>query len=148
MELVRQLLWKTPVVAEVTDLSCHELMYVLNKGSYSLISAGASHEQLREDLDRAGYRITPALGNYAGNTEAMFLVHNPDDRDMIALSSKYLQHSVVIAEGGTQRMIFTNGPQKGRTKAGRGWSIATGQEGQFTQINTSDGEVVKFTLQF
>jgi hypothetical protein len=148
MDLARHLLWKTQIIGEIADLSCSELMYTLNKGRYALISAGNSHEGLRKDLERAGYRITPAVGNYAGNTESMFMVHDPDERDMIALSARYLQHSVVLGEKGTQRMIFTNGPQKGHTKAGRGWKIAAGREGQFTEINTSDGETVQFTLQF
>lgn len=148
MDLVRQLLWKTQTVGEVTDLSCSELMYLLNKGRYGLISAGSNHEQLRADLEGAGYRLTPAFGNYGGKAEGMFLVHDPDERDMVALSAKYLQHSVVIGEHGTQRMVFTNGPHKGRTKAGRGWSIATGREGQFTEVNTTDGETVRFRLDF
>ena len=88
------------------------------------------------------------VGNYAGNAEKMYMVHDPDERDMVTLSAKYLQHSVVIAEGGSQRLVFTNGPHKGRTKAGRGWKIATSREGQFTEVNTTDGEIVRFTLQF
>ena len=148
MDLARHLLWKTQTVGEVTDLSCSELMYLLNKGRYALISAGNSHEQLKADLEGAGYRVTPAFGNYAGNAEKMYMVHDPDERDMVTLSAKYLQHSVVIAEGGSQRLVFTNGPHKGRTKAGRGWKIATSREGQFTEVNTTDGEIVRFTLQF
>lgn len=148
MGIVQQLLWKTPTLGEFTDISCAELVHLLNKGRYALISGGNSHEALKNEIEEAGYRVTPATGNYGGRTEPMFLVHDPDVRDMVALGSKYLQHSVVIAEAGRQKMIFTNGPHKGRIRAGRGWKIATGLEGQFTEISTTDGEKVRFSLQF
>jgi hypothetical protein len=146
MDLAYQLLWKTQAIGEANDLSCHELMHTLNHGKFALI--GANAEQLRALLDGAGYRITPALSSYAGSEELMFMVHNPNEKDMLALAEKYKQQSVVMADKGRTKLIVTNGPHKGRTRAGRGWSIVTGQDGNFTQIETSDGETVRFRLDF
>jgi hypothetical protein len=148
MDIAYQLLWRTQAVGEVTDLSCHELMHTLNRGRYALISAGLNHDRLRDVLEGAGYRVTPAIGNYAGSAEPMFMVHDPNERDMLALAAKYKQQSVVMAEGGIQRLIIVSGPNKGRTRASRGWSLATGREGNYTQIETTDGETVRFRLDF
>jgi hypothetical protein len=148
MDLAYQLLWKTQTVGEVTDVSCHELMHLLNHGRYCMIAGGASNTQLRSELDGAGYRITPAAGHHAGTSEPMFMVHDPNENDMIALAVKYQQNSVVLGEGGSQRLIFTGGTHKGQSRAGRGWSIVTSGEGSFTQIDTVDGETVRFRLEF
>lgn len=121
---------------------------MLNKGNYALISGGNNHETLRAELEKVGYRVTPATGNYGGKTENMFLIHDPDPRDMVALSSKYLQHSVILGGKGSQKMVFTNGPHKGRSKFGKGWKIVTSSEGQFTEVNTTDEGIVRFSLQF
>jgi hypothetical protein len=147
MDIAYQLLWKTQVVA-TTDLSCHELMHVLNQGSYALVSAGANHEQLRLALEGAGYRITSAVGNYGGSQEPLFMVHEPNERDMVALATKYNQQSVVFSSNGVSRLLITTGPNKGHSKAARGWKLVTSREGNFTQIETSDGETVRFSLEF
>lgn len=148
MDLAYQLLWKTQAIGEANDLSCHELMHTLNHGNFALIAGGANHEQLRAQLDGAGYRITPAVGSYGGSEEQMFMVHDANEKDMVALAERYKQQSVVMADKGRTKLIVTTGPHKGRTRAGRGWSIATGQDGNFTQIETSDGETVRFRLDF
>lgn len=148
MDLAYQLLWKTQAVGEATDLSCHELMHTLNHGKFALISGGANNAQLRAHLEGAGYRVTPAIGSYGGSEEAMCMVHNPNEKDMLALAENYKQQSVVMAEKGRTRLIVTTGPHKGRSKAGRGWSIAAGQDGNYTQVDTTDGETVRFRLEF
>ena len=148
MDLAYQLLWKTQAIGEATDLSCHELMHTLNHGKFALIAGGANNEQLRTQLEGAGYRITQAVGSYGGSEELLFMVHDPNEKDMVTLAERYKQQSVVIANKGATRRIVTAGPYKGRTRAGRGWSIAASREGNFTQIETSDGETVRFRLDF
>jgi hypothetical protein len=123
-------------------------MHALNHGRFALLSGGANNEQLRAALDGAGYRITPAIGSYGGSEESMFMVHDPNEKDMVALAEKYKQQSVVIADKGVFRLIVTKGPNKGRTRAGRGWKLAARQDDNFTQIETSDGETVRFQLDF
>jgi hypothetical protein len=124
MDLAYQLLWKTQTVGEVSDVSCHELMHLLNHGRYCLISGGASNMQLRSDLDGAGYRTTPAAGHHAGASEPMFMVHDPNEKDMIALAVKYQQNSVVLGEGGSQRLIFTGGTHRDKPKLGAGGPLS------------------------
>ena len=145
MGIAHELSWETQVTSGLTGLSCSELIAMLNGGRYALIAGG---RRLAAELDRAGYTYTPAEGSYAGSLEPMFMVHDPDERDMVALATKYQQDSVVIGEGGEQKMVFTHGPHKGRMKAGRGWQLATGREGSFTTITTTDGLPVRFTLSF
>jgi len=148
MDLAYQLLWKTQSMGDTTDLSQHELMHALDNGRFSLISAGANHEQLRSMLESAKYHITPAVSNYAGSSESMFMVHDPNERDMISLAEKYKQQSVVMAEHGLSKRIFTSGPNKGRTRAGRGWSAVASHEGNYIKVETTDGEHVRFRLEF
>jgi len=148
MDIAYQLLWKTQAMGETTDLSKHELMHALDHGRFSLISAGANHEQLRSLLETARYRITPAVSNYAGSSENMFMVHDPNERDMISLAERYKQQSVTISERGLSKLIFTNGPNKGKTRAGRGWSAVASHENNYTKVETTDGEHVLFRLEF
>jgi hypothetical protein len=147
MDLAYQLLWKTQALGEATDLSCHELMHVLNHGNFALLSGGARNEQLRTHLETAGYRITPAVGNYAGAEEYMYMVHDPNEKDMTALAEKYHQQSIVLSNKGATRLVVTHGPHKGRTRVGHGWHIAASQDANYTQIETSDGETVRFRLE-
>lgn len=148
MHSAHALSWKIEVFGEVTGLSCRDLIALLNAGRYALIAGGAGHQQLATQLSAAGYDFAPAVGVFAGRSDHIFIVQNPDERDMIALARKYRQDSLVIGEGGQQRMIFTEGPHAGEQKAGKGWRLATGREGQFTQLETTDGQTVRFALEF
>jgi hypothetical protein len=148
MDIAYQLLWKTPSMGETTDLSLHELTHSLDHGRFSLIAAGANHEQLRSKLEAANYRITPAVSNYAGSTDSLFMVHDPNERDMVSLAERYKQQSVTIAEFGLSRLICTAGPNKGSVKAGRGWSPVASHEGNCIKVETTDGETVRFRLDF
>jgi hypothetical protein len=148
MDIAYQLLWKTPSMGETTDLSLHELTHSLDHGRFSLIAAGANHEQLRSKLEAANYRITPAISNYAGSSDSLFMVHDPNERDMISLAEKYKQQSVTIAEHGLSRLIYTGGPHRGSVRAGRGWSTVASHEGNYIKVETTDSAAVLFRMDF
>lgn len=148
MDLAYQLLWKTQATSEANDMSCHELIHTLNHGNFALIGGGPRIQQLRRDLDGAGYRVTPAMGSYGGSQEAVFMVHDPNEKDILALGERYKQQSVIIANKGRTILVVTTGPSKGHIRAGRGWSVAAAQDVNFTQVETSDGETVRFRLEF
>jgi len=148
MDLAKQLLWKTYTVGEVTDISQHELIYTISKGNYALISGGNNNEALRTELEELNYRITPATGNYGGRLEKMFLVHDPEDEEIIGLGVKYLQNSIILGKAGKHRMLFTNGPKKGKSKIGKGWEEPRDSGQHFTEVQTTDGKKFRFSLNF
>lgn len=131
-----------------SQIACAELINLLNNGSYALLASNLHTKELASDLEKEGYKYTPAEGSYAGYVEPMFMIQNPVPADIIALAKKYGQTSFVLSSAGEQQMIFTNGPHKGKIRKGRGWYLATGREGSFTTINTSDGFSVRFALSF
>jgi len=147
MDLAYKLLWKTQVLGEISDLSCRELVHTLNHGRFALIAAGLNTGNLIGVLESAGYRSTPAKGKYGGTYEPMFMVHDPRERDMLILAERYKQHAVVLADNGVYRLVTTFGPNKGQVRYGSGWSIVAGMEGNFTQVETSDGETIRFRLE-
>lgn len=57
-------------------------------------------DALLEDLDRAGYKYTPAVGKY-GNVENSFVVTGIKPDEALALGKKYGQQAVLLPQGNT-----------------------------------------------
>jgi hypothetical protein len=148
-------------------LTASDLTAALTKGRYAILSAGKnpnnaedmqlSDEQidqrsgaLQQDLVQAGYMFTPAEGRYGGESEGSFLVmaHETETQDVVALGKKYNQDSVIVADKGQQQMIFTTGENAGQAIVGEGFEALPEDSPEYTEIQTEDGQMVKFSLNF
>ena len=150
------------------ELSKDELSYVLSTGSYALVSGGRNsnikeeadldeqdekfvqrHEELKSELVNSGYAHTEITGHYGGEEKSfLVMVHDQDESEMKELGKKYNQDSVIVANQGKQKMFFTTGENEGSYFSGSGWEQTQDAETDYTLFKTSDGTLIKFSLNF
>ena len=107
------------------------------------------YKNLEKDLKNAGYTYTKVNGQY-GEHEDHFLVmtHDADRNEMLELGKKYNQNSIIYAENGKQEMHFTVGKNTGMVHLGEGVEDKPRASDFYTEVETSDGQKVKFALNF
>jgi hypothetical protein len=82
------------------------------------------NEALEAEIKARGHHYEPVEGRYDDPTkpERGFLIHGISPEELVDLGHRYGQDSVVYTDGeGRNKMIYSNGPNKGRFVAGRGW---------------------------
>jgi hypothetical protein len=148
-------------------LSASALAKQLDDGSYALISAGRNtddpadaalpqdavdgrHRAMGEELRADGYRYVELEGHYGGATEASYMVFSKiaERPKFLEMGARYNQGSVILAAGGTQELIFTNGKNKGRFHRGTGWQRLADATSDYSVAPTSDGGRLLFRLDF
>ncbi len=108
----------------------------------------ATNKDLANELTQRGFKFEPAPGRYEGRDENSFIIHGPSVEDMEDLGRRYGQKSVIHSQGGTHKMIYTNGPRAGMYNPGRGVNVFDQQpEDFFTTINHG-GQPVHFNYNF
>jgi hypothetical protein len=165
-----------------------KLQETLTKGHYSLISAGKNgddpkeagmspddeffhkrHEELRGELEKAGFSYTEVVGHYGGKedtflvfhddteltpkTQKSIMVHHADAKEskkrrsfLEDLGKKYNQNSVLHAGEGRNDMVFTTGSKAGKTCGGNGWKEAPDATDYYTDIELKSKKHTKFQL--
>jgi ppGpp synthetase/RelA/SpoT-type nucleotidyltranferase len=152
---------------EKVELTRDELTKVLENGKYALISAGSNpnHEkekdmdpndpifekrygELEGELKKSGLTYTDVTGKYEGGKEKTYLVmaHNHDDEHIMAMGRRFNQDSVILAEGGKQKQVFTSGEHEGYFNEGEGHKEEANAKDNYTEVETEDGHVFKFNL--
>jgi hypothetical protein len=102
----------------------------LNSGNYAVLSGQnpkfpeavqtqGGNEALENEIKAKGWDYHPVAGMYDG-PESSFVVHNPDIDAVRDLGSRFGQESVLLANGGKNKLLFTNGPNAGKYHAGEG----------------------------
>jgi len=143
-----------------------DLKVILNKTTFALLSAGKNPEdpedmkltdedikvrtaELRADLLKSGYVITKTNGMYdLPEDSVMFMTHDADKREVMAIGKKYKQDSVIFAQNGKQDMIFTAGPNAGKSDmSGQGFEMNQKAKNYYTEVKVG-GKWVKFSLLF
>lgn len=81
--------------------------------------------ELENLLKQGKYDYKPALGKYSGEVQPSFLVKDLSSEEAMALGEKFGQESVYVTEGNKQRLLFTNGPNKGKYAEGSGIEVFT-----------------------
>lgn len=79
---------------------------------------------LEAEIKARGHRYEQVEGRYDDPTkpERGFLIHGIDPEELVDLGHRYGQDSVVYTDGeGRNKLIYSNGPDKGKFVAGRGW---------------------------
>jgi hypothetical protein len=166
---------KQPKSPNQITLSKEQLNTVLSDGFYSVISAGRNpnnadeanldptdpkfkerHEQLRQDLDKLGFKYTEVVGHYGGeepsflvfheepeafqdtdkNQIAFFITHEDEKSQpgLNALGKKYNQDSVLHGAKGRNELHFTSGKFEGKTCGGNGHQELPEAEDYFTSV--------------
>lgn len=150
------------------ELTKDEMASVLDSGKYALISAGRNpnhpkesgmdekdkffasrYSDLQGDLKEGGYAFTDVTGHYGGKERSyLVMVHDHDEKHLLELGEKYNQDSVILADGGKQKIHFTSGENKGMFHEGEGWKEAPKEKDNFSEVETADGHILKFKLNF
>ena len=141
-----------------------DLKALLETGPFSIISAGrnpkipddkgktdeeieARHTELEEELKKKGYKYIPVKGHYGGEEDS-FIVPHATESAMNKLGKKFNQDSVIHSKDGKHKMTFTTGEHAGKHHKGEGHKEVPDAEDFFTEVTTSDGNTVKFSLNF
>lgn len=118
--------------------SVGELRLILEKGHFALLNTGRSPAYpedadrpaeffrerailLENDLVALGYsytKVTAQSSEVGGGDQ--FMVHNPDEKDMLELGATYHQESIIISDRQENRMIYLAGEHKGKVRYGHG----------------------------
>ena len=107
------------------------------------------HEELKSELVNSGYAHTEITGHYGGEEKSfLVMVHDQDESEMKELGKKYNQDSVIVANQGKQKMFFTTGENEGSYLSGSGWEQTQDAKTDYTLFKTSDGTLIKFSLNF
>lgn len=164
-ELAKKIQKKEAGKGHEISLSKQELTTLLKSGKYALISAGKNpkleegmeetavaqrYEDLRGELKQGGYAFTKVKGHYGGEEDSfLVMVHDHDDDHMLELGKKFNQDSVIVADGGKQKMVYTTGSDEGQAHEGNGFKeVGEDQQDFYSEYPTSDGQVMKFALNF
>lgn len=147
-------------------LTKSELKQILDSGKFALISAGRNpantadmnltdeqveerYGDLKSDLVDGGYAYTEVEGHYGG-VERSFLVmvHEAEEADVYDLGEKYNQDSIIHANKGKQKMIYTTGDHSGSYIFGTGWEEKPEATDYYTEVETTDEGSFRFSLNF
>jgi hypothetical protein len=166
-----------------------KLQEILTKGHYSIMSGGKNpndpkevsmapddeffhkrHEDLRGELEKAGFPYTEVIGHYDGGKENSFLVfhddtelttktqksimvHHKDGEESKSrrkiledLGTKFNQDSVLHAGEGRNDIVFTTGVKKGKNCGGNGWKESPEELDNYTDIELEGKDHTKFQL--
>lgn len=149
------------------SLSSDEVSTLLQSGKFALISAGrnpahpqdrelpeeqvkARYNELRKELVDGGYAFSRVTGHYGAVEDSyLVMVHDADKDHMLKLGKKFNQDSVIHSEGGQHEMHYTTGGNAGQHIKGEGLDKdADKAEDYYSEIKTSDGKTIKFSLNF
>ena len=165
-----------------------ELRHILTKGHFSVVSAGRNpsntdeakmkpddeffhkrHEQLKDALEKKGFRYTEVVGHYGGRessfmvfhdetevtpkSEKSVMVHHTDAkelearrRDLESLGKQFNQDSILHGSGGKNSIVFTTGDKAGKECGGKGWVEMHKAKDFYTDIKMEDQKHTKFNL--
>lgn len=141
-----------------------DLKTALDKGPFSVISAGrnpadpedksktdedieARYNELEQELQEKGYKYSKVRGNYDGEEDS-FVVYHANESEINKMGTKYKQDSVIHSKDGDHKMTFTTGENKGKHYKGSGWQETPDAENYYSEIDTTEGKKIKFSLNF
>jgi hypothetical protein len=139
-----------------------DLKTALKHGPISIISAGRNpniaedkgmtdeainkrHKKLEEELKEKGFKYTKVKGHYGGQEDS-FMVFNANPKEMDELGKKYNQDSVIHSENGQNKLHFTTREHEGKHHKGSGHAEVPDAKDYYSEINTTDGQKKKFSL--
>ena len=140
----------------------------INAGNFAIVSAGRNssdpadqsldsraiedrHRNLAKEL--TGFRLAfyEGEGHYEGHWETVYILRLPSSFDaniLRDLGRRYHQQSIIIARDGEQALIYTSGPDVGHAYRGKGWREVKARSGDFTELQSADGKLLRFRLNF
>lgn len=143
-----------------------DLTVILKSTTFALISAGRNPKdpvdkkmtdaqvdvrtnKLKKELMQSGYVITDTLGNYEGLEDSMMVMtHDANKKELMAFGARNKQDSIIFVENGKQDMIFTAGPNAGKSDmSGKGFEYVPNADNYYTEIKVGSKKV-KFSLNF
>lgn len=129
---------------------------VFNKGNYAVLSGEnpkfpqqvqlqGGNQALENEFKTRGWQYEPIKGMY-DQPENSFIVHNPDVAGLRDLGARLGQESVLLSNGGQNKLLFTNGPNAGKYNPGEGLKYhgATPPSNYFSTM-THEGKPVHWT---
>lgn len=165
-----------------------KLQETLTKGHFSIISAGRNpsdpkeamlkpddgffhkrHEQLRDELEKAGLQYTEVVGHYGGEessflvfhdgteltpkTQKAMMVHHRNEAEakehrkiVEQLGKKFNQDSILYGSAGRNEIVFTSGSKAGKTCGGNGWKEMPEAKDFYTDIKLDKQNHTKVSL--
>lgn len=157
------LIWTSQAFAR---FSSDEFFTLLQKGDYAIISAGKNlnspadarltkaqlemrSQNLESELKLIKVKFHKVTGHYGVLEESFFVASKAEQEPtFIRLGEKFNQESIILGSRGLQKMVYTTGKDKGYAQTGAGMVIAVKGPKDFTEIMTTDGKKIRFSLNF
>lgn len=138
--------------------SPEHLSAYLKRGKYALLTPyraqddaatnAANYQKFKQDLQSAGHRWTPLMGQWGGQHEPSFMVHGISREQATELGRKYNQQAVIHAEEGTHSLIPTHpSTEHHDEQTGTEHEIAPHFDDDFSLTHTNSGPA-RFRLHF
>jgi hypothetical protein len=151
----------------LNKLTRTEVENLLTGGNYTLISGGRNMNDpvdslssdrfisrrtkaLKRLIEKKGHRFQVVVGKYGVIEESFLVLDTINDEDfLLKLGRKFKQESIILGNTGLQKMIYTTGDKAGKAYFGMGHVFFdSSQTDYFTQIITSEGDILRFSLNF
>lgn len=107
----------------------------------------AKHEDVVAHLRASGEKVHEAGGHYGGVGEKSMIISEPKNVEGIkAIAAKTGQDSIIHSDGTNHKLIYLNGPQKGKYVAGKGTEFFNEKpKGDHSHVDNPQGGKTYFT---
>jgi hypothetical protein len=75
----------------------------------------ATHANLLHTIQGMGLKHENVQGRYGPTPQTSALIHNPTRQQMMDLGKRFGQESVIFSQNGKHELMYTNGPQTGKS---------------------------------